>query len=337
MAASASASASASSLELLSGLFGSKSVGDFPFGPKAVVEVLSTDTVDSAFRTLVQHGILSAPAYNEATGKYLGFFDMTDALALIYSTDLLIAAVPDSMLNANIAKQLASSGSSCPDCSELLVATIFDEDGDEEAHGKGESLAGGEWHPVDESTPMSDVVRLLANSTRRVPVLDAKSGKVTKIISQSLITEVLNNALNELDESGKALPELFSRTPRSFDGFGVRDVLKVSSEEDTAQVAFSKIVESGVSAVAVVDDDGKMLASITTKDVRLFSNLEEAALQRLKAERSKRGGEEGDGGDGDGKGSTALMDLICGDFVSMVEMTRANTGITMAPAVVVVS
>jgi len=327
-----------------SGLFSSKTVKDFPFNGRSVVEVKTTDTVDSAFRALVEHKILSAPVWDEEAKKYLGFFDITDALTLIYSVDLLISAIPDSMLKVSTAMRLAASGSASPDCSELLVSTIFegpdDEDRDE---------AGAAWHPVTMDTPMSEVIVLLATETRRVPVMDA-SGRVCKILSQSHITSVLNDTLKELEAKNEKLPDVFNQTPRSSGGFGIREVLTVSSETQTAKDAFRMIIENGVSAIGVLDDDGKLLASITTKDIRLFKSMEEAALQRLLAERAKRGTKEEDddgkaasasagtdGGEDEPlpKSSTALMDMSCGDFVSLVETTSQTRGITMAPAVVV--
>ena len=47
---------------LKSGMFSSKTVADFPFPDIEIVEVLATDTVDSAFRKLVDNKVLSAPS-----------------------------------------------------------------------------------------------------------------------------------------------------------------------------------------------------------------------------------------------------------------------------------
>lgn len=303
---------------LKSGMFSTQTVADFPFPNREIVEVNDTDTIDSAFRLLVQNKILSAPVWSEEKNSYLGFFDITDALALIYSVDLLISAIPDAMLKDSVVKQLASGNSGCPDCKELTVATVFEGSEDD-------NTRESKWHPVKLDTPMSEVILLLATSTRRVPVL-GEDGRVKKIISQSHITHVLNEVLKEKEAAGKPIPDIFSKTPNSSGGFGLRDVLKVNSETNTARDAFRMVIENGVSSVAVVDEDGGLLSSITTKDIRLFNSMEEAAMQRLQSERSKRE---------DGKESLALMDLNCGDFVSMVELTRTNTGMTMAPAVVV--
>ncbi|GBG32155.1 Protein sds23 [Hondaea fermentalgiana] len=320
-------------------LFSTKKVGDFPFASKAIVEVKKTDTVDAAFRQLVQHKILSAPVYDDEAGKYLGFFDITDALALIYSVDLLISAIPDSMLKKSTALRLATSGSTSPDCTELLVGSIFDS----EEEDQDRVDAGAAWHPVTEDAEMKEVMTLLATSTRRVPVI-GEDGRITKIISQSHVTHVLNELLKEMEANGEELPEVFSKTPKNSGGFGMRDVLTVESETQLAKDAFRLIIENGVSAVGVLDEEGKLLSSITTKDIRLFGSMEEAALQRLTAEQTKRTDGEKPVSIQDeaakvkagGRESLALMDLNCGDFVSMVELTASNKeGITRAPAVVV--
>mmetsp|Transcript_25225 Transcript_25225/g.40336 ORF Transcript_25225/g.40336 Transcript_25225/m.40336 type:complete len:373 (+) Transcript_25225:461-1579(+) len=320
-------------------LFSTKKVADFPFAARDIVEVKKTDTVDAAFRQLVKHKVLSAPVWDPSQKKYLGFFDITDALALIYSVDLLISAIPDSMLKKSTALRLATSGSACPDCTELLVASIFENE--EEDQDRVE--AGAAWHPVTEDTQMKEVMTLLATSTRRVPVI-GPDGRVKKIISQSHVTHVLDGLLKEMEGKKQALPEVFSRTPKNSGGFGLRQVLTVDSEAQQAKDAFRLIIENGVSAIGVLDEEGKLLSSITTKDIRLFGSMEEAALQRLNAEQTKRTDGEQQVSITDeaakvragGRESLALMDLNCGDFVSMVELTATNKeGSTRAPAVIV--
>ncbi len=325
------------------GLFVSRRVGDFPFRDGPIVEVTADETVDSAFRKLVEYRILSAPVWDASKGAYLGFFDITDALALIYSVDLLITAIPDSMLKKSTALRLASSGSACPDCTALTVGSVFqDAVGLDGQPGRGQAS----WNPVTNEAPMAQVIFLLATSTRRVPVIDPQTKRVVKILSQSLVTHVLNESLKELEARNEPLPELFNKTPASSGGFGLRnDIITVSAEDNCARDAFHKIVQHGVSAVAVLDDEGKILSSITTKDVRLFKSMEEAALQRLQAERSKRDGivqpthaaddSVDAAADFDSKRNLALMDLDCGDFCSMIELTAANKGITMVPVIVV--
>mmetsp|Transcript_10040 Transcript_10040/g.16434 ORF Transcript_10040/g.16434 Transcript_10040/m.16434 type:complete len:362 (-) Transcript_10040:926-2011(-) len=307
----------------MKGLFSTKMVRNFPFPAMKVIEVKDTDTVDAAFRTLVENKILSAPVWDEKNNKYLGFFDITDALALIYSVDLLISAIPDSMLKTQTALRLASSGSACGDTSDLLVGGIFED----AQHGSERDAA---WCPVNEDTPMSQVIFYLATKTRRVPVIDKATGKVIKIISQSLVALVLDEALNELEKNGKPIPDMFNLTPETTGGFGLREVACVNSETQTAREAFRAIIEKGVSAVGVVDEEGKLFASISTKGVKLFKSMEEAALQRLQAEVSMRGDQPPQKSK-----KLTLMDMNCGDFVSQVELTASNKGMTMVPAVLV--
>jgi CBS domain-containing protein len=229
------------------------------------------------------------------------------------------------MLNKNSAKQLARSGSACPDTGALIVRSIF-EDQAEDPRVKPDAL----WNPVTDDAHMSQVIFLLATSTRRVPVVDKETKRVTHILSQSLVTHVLNETLKELEARGEQLPELFTKTPKNSGGFGIRsDILCVDADENVARDAFRMIIENGVSAVAVLSEGTTLLSSITTKDIRLFKSLEEAAMQRLTAEQRRREAAE----DNSPKDHLALMDLTCGDFVSMVELTAANTGMTPAPVV----
>jgi len=311
-------------------MFPARKVGSFPFPENPIVEVLATESVDSAFKKLVDHKILSAPCWDEENQKYLGFFDITDALALIYSVDLLVRAIPDALLERTTALRMAASGTACKDCADLVVGSLFQGEGGQ-CNDRDHS-----WNPITDDAPMSQVIFLLATSTRRVPVIDPETKRVTKILSQSLITQVIHEALKAKEAQGDTLPDLFNKTLRNSGGFGVRPVLSVDAEANITSDAFHMIIENGVSAVTVLSE-GKILSSITTKDIRLFGSTEEAALQRLAAEQTKRDVNAGRDleAEQNPKEHLALMDLTCGDFVSMVEQTAASSRSTRAPAVVV--
>jgi len=299
-------------------LFVGHTAGEFPFAG-GVIEVSSEATVNEAFRTLVSNNILSTPVFDSAKNAYLGFFDVSDALAIIFSVDLVLSAVPDSMLNKQLALGLARSGVGSD--TAIKVASLF------EASSPSETPERTPWMPVTNSTPMRDVMEMLGTTTRRVPVIDEATGRVTKIISQSQVTTVLNNMLKKLEAGGQAIPSLFEETLTSIGGFGVRPVFCVQTEKNTTRDAFRLIIEEGVSAVGVLDDEGKLWTSISTKDIRLFTSVEDAAMQRLEVETNKRRGSIDH--------PESLMDMECGDFVSAVQLAAEHTHTTRIPAVVV--
>ena len=84
-AASTSSPSSSRAATALSTVLSSNPASRLPHGrPDApIIELASTTSPLDAARTLWSHNILGAPVYDEAAGKYVGFFDMRDILSCV--------------------------------------------------------------------------------------------------------------------------------------------------------------------------------------------------------------------------------------------------------------
>lgn len=244
--------------------------GDFPFAGK-IVEIPSTATIEQGLATLTSHGLLSAPVWDPKAKKYLGFFDISDVLALVYGVDLLRHLFPVQQLKDQTqvdvhGLKLDLTQSTDARGVDLPVSSMMQVEG-----------RTAPWWPVSSKSKLLDVVKRLAakvdppwSPCRRVPVVDAKSGKVVKIISQS---EMVNRVFSNVVES-KSLEPMFIETPRTH-GMGLCKLFTVHGTSDTARTAFELIINHRVSAVPVVDDSGAMTACITNKDIFTLQRMRE--------------------------------------------------------------
>lgn len=217
--------------------FSTDPVSSFPCVKCEVIEIDSKTQVNDAFRTLIQNNLLSAPVYDQEAKQYLGFFEVQDAIG--FATNM---------------------------------TTLFNgESTDQTTHQVGAMLKAQEnkrgtapWVPVSPDTSMSEVINLLSR-VRRVPVIDSASNKVIKVISQSLVSNQVSEALRSMEGD---IPKRFLQTPREF-GIAMREVLTVP-EDTTARDAFNMLIDNNVSAVGVLDEEGGLLTCITAKDIRLL-------------------------------------------------------------------
>jgi 5'-AMP-activated protein kinase regulatory gamma subunit len=227
---------------------------DVPFhGP--VLEFESSVTLGQALHSLADHGVLSAPVWDPAQNKYLGFIDVFDLMTLAVGVDVLMHILPESVVKKPRSEELAFQ-------KEMTLGEMMD--------GQPPS-AFNPWFPVEEGAKFKDVIRLLATKARRVPVLSKTTGRVVQIISQSQVSSLLY-------ERVKAGNVLSDTTPGTT-GMGIKPVFSVK-DTDQARDAFQLMVDKQVSSVCVVDENGEILTAVSTKDIRLLPRLEAAGLER---------------------------------------------------------
>ena len=111
--------------------------------------------MNEAFKTLYENNILSAPIYDDNAKKFLGFFDIIDTLAIVYGVDLILESLPEYVLEKASKKVL--------DFANVHGGSIIGE-----IYMEGDS--GAPWKPVEPSTPMTEIVKLLADTVRRVEI-----------------------------------------------------------------------------------------------------------------------------------------------------------------------
>jgi len=220
----------------LGATFCTDAVGSFPFVKGSVIEINAKTKVNEAFRTLIQNNLLSAPVYDDDKHRYLGFFDVQDAIGYATHMEHLFLGKETERTTHEVGEMLS------------IQAT---------------TRAVAPWVPVPPSTPMSEVI-LLLTKVRRVPVIDPTTNRVIKVISQSLVCHQMHETLSHMTD----IPARFLQRPKDF-GLGMKNVVTVG-EGTLAREAFQILIEKNVSAVGVLDEEGALLTCITAKDIRLL-------------------------------------------------------------------
>ena len=213
----------------------------------------------------------------------MGFFDISDVLALIYGVDLLRHLFPVSQLREQTVDihglKIDLSYSRDAQGTDLPVSSMMHIDGHT-----------APWWPVSPQSSLLDVVKRLAakvdppwSSCRRVPVIDPATGRVTKIISQSeMVTQVFHNVVDH-----KATEPLFIQTPRTHK-FGLCDVHCAQSTE-SARKAFELIINNRVSAVPILGPSGGIVGAISNKDIFILHRMKESQEAANAGTKKKRG------------------------------------------------
>jgi len=243
----------------------------FPFnGP--VIRVLTTDSVNDGFQTLVKNDILSAPVYNPESKTYVGFFDISDALQLIYLSDfffhLVCEMAPKDVLRGSASEILSTQ-------EQLFIGQIFEDPNDT-------TLNRPKWAPVKEHDTLHHVLELLADGCRRVPVMNDQ-GEILKIVSQSAVVAALENLLEAQEKSKVPVNEIFNKSLHDLN-LGLKPVKCLRADSNTVKDAFGLMTENGISAVGITDDDGSLFTCITSKDIRAFRDVKSAMIQRFQSE-----------------------------------------------------
>ena len=120
------------------------------------------------------------------------------------------------------------------------------------------------FRAVRMSSSLLEVAELLARGSHRVPVV-AADGTVVDIISQAaLIRFLLANAATQSE-----FAEMLNVRVADMD-LGSRDVITVSTSQ-TALDAFQRMDEVRLSGLAIVDDDGRFVASTSSRDMKRFA------------------------------------------------------------------
>ncbi len=130
-------------------------------------------------------------------------------------------------------------------------------------------------HPFRSVAPdasLLDVAKILAGESHRVPVVDAASGKLINIISQSSIIAFLNQHMKELSAEGTKTVDQWA--------LGTSPVQSVRDNVRTIDV-FRAMSNHHMSGLAVVDASGSFLANTNSTDLKLYLNHPKLGAQLL--------------------------------------------------------
>ena len=124
------------------------------------------------------------------------------------------------------------------------------------------------FRPMSPSATLLQVARALSTQLHRVPIVD-ESGKCVSIMSQSILVQFLYSHRDELkDDLRQSVGAL---------GLGLTKVVSVASDA-TAWQAFKTLELNGVSGIAMVDREGKLVGNTSARDLKV--NRHTAAEQQ---------------------------------------------------------
>jgi CBS domain-containing protein len=206
-----------------------------------IVTFESDVDLPTAFRTLVEKRITSAPVYNRQTGEFVGFLDTRDLLAwCVFAAD-----------EKNVTPSLTDVLSMGAKASAVAITGITPS-----------YLA--RRHPFCSVGPDDSLATLAALMARtdvhRVPVV--RDTTLETIVSQSVLVKLLYDHRAEL---GAAM----ALTVESLGLLGSAPVLTVPATA-SARDAFDLMDKKSRSGLGVVDEEGHIIANTSASDIKLF-------------------------------------------------------------------
>lgn len=200
---------------------------------RTTIQANLTDNVQQVFEKLVKNKIQSVPLYSNEKQKYLGFIDLADIIFFLLD-NLKEDEVKNYVPNPEFLKK---------NCWEV----------------KNKSKKN-KFKPVQQDASLGVVLEILDVSLHRVPVIN-QGGEFVGILSQSALVQFIYNYI-QLFDIKHTVGEL---------KLGHCDVISIK-DSDLALDGFRKIRDNGISAVAVVDSEGKLAGCLSLSDLRIVGS-----------------------------------------------------------------
>jgi len=225
----------------------------------SIVRVNKNDLAVDALKVLTNHKLLSAPVWDEEANAYLGFLDILDIVALVFSAER--AALNDFREEDDWEQFFRNT-------SHIIVTKTV-----------GETLYKSRrnlWKEISESAPLYDLVQLMSNEENhhRVAVLAADRPEVIGIVSQSRVIEFFHKEINT-----PALKDLNVISSEWYKALTEDRELKTVNSKLDAYSGFRLLQSEQVSGLPVVNDEGELVGTISASDIkssigsRLFQDM----------------------------------------------------------------
>lgn len=205
-----------------------------------LIRINSSTTIPKAFSVLIEHNIYSAPVWNEKENKYVGFLDLVDIVTFVHDifSETEILGEEFDLFTIDTKQKIFS----------------------QEYAGKVTDLSNrNPFHPIDRDKNLKEALKIFSETkVHRLPV--SKGGKVENVLTESAVLSFFESHLEQLGS-------IIHMTLKELE-LDKKDVLSIKST-DKAIEAFKLMAKHKISAVAVVDENGQLLSSITAKDLRV--------------------------------------------------------------------
>lgn len=231
---------------------------------REVVCLNSEAPLEKAMEVLNEHHFISAPVLEGGdANKFYDFLDVLDCCSF------LLTCFPhdvDSVTEESL-KQFVDSGETF---AKATVKTVVDA-------ARGLTLIEGRrvW-PVKLETSLDKVFDLFWMGIHRVPVIES-TGRITTVLTQSDVIAFLAQNIHILGESRW-------RTLEELNVSAVVDKVEAASMEELTIKAVHRLYAKQVSAIPVVDSEGRLVANLSASDLRYLrrSNMTDLMLPLYK-------------------------------------------------------
>jgi len=226
------------------------------------IAVAATDKVGTVFQLLIQHNILSAPVYDQKAKEHTCVVDLMDivtASMLLDEQKELGAAIAETLVDA-----LKATDKEVPDLATLVSQkTLFN---NVEVRDIANLSERNPFVCLPDTASLMEVIHALQHQhVHRVGLKDSNDNLVNYISESRVLSYIFEQQRANL--SRKRLEEL-----------NIHNVLPhakllVSVRETASAIdAFRLMSKEHVSAVPVVNDHNKVLANVSTKDLKIIGH-----------------------------------------------------------------
>jgi len=218
--------------------------------PAKIVSIASYTSMENALKTLQSNHILSAPVL-DLEGALVGQIDLVDIIVVMVHLSKKTQEVLVSVGLMGEEEQIDFSRVRVDrPLKELLQST-------DNVGSLANFSSRNPLRSLGENATLQEVVKELV-SRHRICILNSE-GKLTNYVTQSAMMKYLKAQPSLLGSlAGKTIGEL---------GIGTSPVISVKKWDSVIE-AFKLITLQGVSAVAVVDDQGHLVGTLGAHDVR---------------------------------------------------------------------
>jgi CBS domain-containing protein len=215
----------------------------FPNDFSAVVRVRADATVAECFKILIDNRILSVPVVDPKTNKPLYIISLMDIVAQ------LIKLLDESSIKKDFVHWITNWLSNKSSKVAHMPLTEFEKTLD--------STLDPVYTVMDNQSIYEAVKLMIEKKSHRILVYDSKFN-LSNVITQSRVMQFVNVVINDLPKGKKTLKEL---------NLGLKEVFSIS-EKEIAYTAFKMMIEKKVSALAVVNDKGRLEGNISVADIK---------------------------------------------------------------------
>lgn len=236
--------------------------GDLCVEQEKVVVLQDTMTVEEGLHLLTEASILSAPICT-SEGRWIGLVDHLDILFWAMKVSTATLSADDKEVSQDLTKDTV--GIAMQRMQEFSFAQL------------GDDISNlsqlNPFRTVKSDAPLAEVFSIFGEGAHRVVVTNGEDTPI-HVLTQSRVLKHLNSYPNRLGVSAnKSLAEL-----------GLLAPVVSCKKSELAVTAFRRMMQHHVSALAVTEEDGELVANISATDVKLVRQFQYDALLTSVAE-----------------------------------------------------